>query len=87
MKEEIIDDIRTMMRDEGTRPSFQRDGVIYDLFFVILEEDDTITLSAVPINPWLGKPVDFTLDSTWRKASLEKIRRHVERHLEGNWDC
>ena len=93
---DIIADVRTIMRDagkeevtfayEGSRPSFRKDGVTYDLFFVVAEENGDVSLSAVPVSPWLGKVVDFTLDPTWRKASLEKIKGHVEKYLDGNRD-
>lgn len=67
-------------------PTVQRDGVIYQIFSIVAEEDGGVSLLTVAVNPWSG-PKDLYLDSTWRAVSLERIKRIVEGEIDRRWDC
>lgn len=94
----IIDDIRRIFKDvditsanfsclKGRRPTFIREGITYTMFFAFLEDDGSITISAIATNPWSGSVKDFVLDESWRKSSLEKVKRNVDRYFNVCWDC
>lgn len=63
------------------RPTIQKDGVVYDIFSIVAEDDGAVSLLTVAINPWSG-PKDLSLDLTWRSVSLAKIKRIVEKEID-----
>lgn len=56
------------------RPTIQKDGIIYEIFSIVAEEDGGVTLLTVAVNPWWG-PKDLSLDLSWRSVTLSKIKR------------
>jgi len=68
------------------KPTFSKDYTTYEIWSIDLDrEEDKIYLSTIPIDPWMGKVVDFTLDSSWRRPTLQKILRIVEKELGWRW--
>jgi len=84
-KHEMIREICTMMADiysidffaHRNHPTIKRDYTTYEIWSIIPNDDGTITLSTIPIDPWVGKVVDLTLDGTWRMPTIEKVKRIV----------
>lgn len=90
-KSKIVQDISTLIADAGldsidffgcrNHPTIERDYTTYEIWSIIPEEDGTITLSTIPVDPWTGKVEDLTLDSSWRMPTIEKVKRIVEKRL------
>ena len=59
------------------KPTFRRDGVLYEIFSVCADDDGAVRLDVAAIDPWSG-PKLLELGDKWRRSTLERIRSIVE---------
>lgn len=64
------------------RPSIQKDGVVYEIFSIVAEDDGGVSLLTIAIDPWSG-PKDLTLDASFRQTTIEKLKRIIKK--ETSW--
>lgn len=59
------------------KPTFRRDGVLYEIFAVYADDDGAVRLDVAAIDPWSG-PKLLELDDKWRCDTLKRISSFVE---------
>ena len=68
------------------KPTITKDYTTYEIWSIFYDsDDDTITLSTIPVDPWMGKVEDITLDDSIRSNTLDKVKRLVEKYFGWNW--
>ena len=65
------------------KPTFRRDGVLYEIFSVYADDDGAVRLDVAAIDPWSG-PKLLELDDKWRRDTLDRIRSIVENEINSN---
>ena len=86
--ESIID----IMKGEGVksldficsrnRPTVWKDGDRYEIQSITLQEDDTVEITGIKTYPsYEYKLTYLTVDSTWRKTSINHIKNIIQQQI------
>ena len=63
-------------------PTVQKDGYKYEIFTIELTEDRTVELTGLQVYPCYNhKLCHLTVDSTWRKTSLNHIQNIIQKEI------